>query len=65
VSEAVKEWAKIHREHYYKIGVLGALKARKLGLSGIPTGLEIKMEKALRKYKIRYYTYHNKSMAWV
>jgi hypothetical protein len=65
VSEAVKEWAKIHREHYYKIGILGALKARKLGLSGIPTGLEIKMEKALRKYKIRYYTYHNKSMAWV
>jgi len=54
VSEAVKEWAKTHREHYYKNGILGALKARKMGLSGIPTSLEIKMEKALRKYKIRY-----------
>ena len=54
ISEAVKKWAKTHREHYYKIGILGALKARKMGLSGIPTSLEIKMEKALRKYKIRY-----------
>ncbi|MPZ08172.1 MAG: DUF559 domain-containing protein [Nitrososphaeraceae archaeon] len=54
VSEAVKKWAKLHPEHYYKIGILGALKARRLGLSGIPTGPELKMEKALRKYKIRY-----------
>ena len=54
VSEAVKMWAKTHREHYYKIGILGALKARELGLSGIPTGLEIKMEKELRKHRIRY-----------
>ena len=54
VSEAVKKWAKTHREHYYTIGILGALKARQLGLFGLPTGLEIKMEKALRKYKIRY-----------
>jgi DNA mismatch endonuclease, patch repair protein len=54
VSEGVKKWAKTHPEHYYKMGVLGALKARKLGLSGTPTSLEIKMEKALRKYKIRY-----------
>ena len=38
----------------YKIGILGALKARELGLSGIPNGLEIKMEKALRNNKIRY-----------
>jgi very-short-patch-repair endonuclease len=54
VSEAVKKWAKTHREHYYKIGILGALKARELGLSGIPNGFEIKMEKALRNNKIRY-----------
>jgi DNA mismatch endonuclease, patch repair protein len=54
VSNAVKEWAKTHREHYYKIGILGAMKARKMGLYGISTSLEIKMEKALRKYKIRY-----------
>jgi very-short-patch-repair endonuclease len=54
VSEAAKKWAKLHPEHYPRIGILGALKARKLGLSGLPTGLEIKMEKALRKYKIRY-----------
>jgi hypothetical protein len=49
VSEAVKKWAKTHREHYYKIGILGALKARKMGLSGIPTSLEIKMEKDTQK----------------
>ena len=54
VSEAVKKWAKTHPEHYYRIGTLGALKARKLGLSGTPTGLEIIMEKALRKHKIQY-----------
>ena len=54
VSEAVKKWAKLHPEHYSRIGVLGALKARKMGLSGIPTSLEIRMEKALRKYKIQY-----------
>lgn len=54
VSEAVKIWAKAHPEYYYKIGILGALKARKLGLSLTPTRLEIKMGKALRKYKIRY-----------
>jgi DNA mismatch endonuclease (patch repair protein) len=54
VSEKVMKWAKTHREHYYKIGILGALKARSLGLSGTPTGPEIKMGKALRKYKIRY-----------
>jgi len=54
VSEAVKKWAKEHPEHYYKIGILGAIKARELGLSGTPTGLELKMEKAVRKHKIRY-----------
>jgi very-short-patch-repair endonuclease len=54
VSEAVKKWAKMHPEHYCKIGVLGALKARELGLSGTPTGLELKMEKALQKYDVRY-----------
>jgi DNA mismatch endonuclease, patch repair protein len=54
VSEAAKKWAKTHREHYYKIGILGALKSRSLGLSGTPTGLEMKMEKVLRKYKIRF-----------
>jgi DNA mismatch endonuclease, patch repair protein len=56
VSEGMSSYAKLHPERYYKMGVLGALKARKLGLSGIPTSLEIKMEKALRKYKIRYLT---------
>jgi DNA mismatch endonuclease (patch repair protein) len=54
VSEAVKKWAKLHPEHYSRIGVLGASKARKMGLSGLPTGLEIIMKKALRKHKIRY-----------
>ena len=54
VSEAVKKWAKSHPEHYSRIGVLGALKARKLGLYGVSTSLEAIMEKALRKYKIRY-----------
>jgi DNA mismatch endonuclease, patch repair protein len=59
VSEAVKEWAKTHREHYRKIGVLGALKARKMGLYRIPTGLEIIMKKVLRKHKIRYVAQYN------
>ncbi|MGI0045182.1 MAG: DUF559 domain-containing protein, partial [Nitrososphaeraceae archaeon] len=54
VSDAVKKWAKLHPEHYSRIGVLGALKARKTGLYGVPTSLETIMEKALRKYKIRY-----------
>jgi DNA mismatch endonuclease (patch repair protein) len=59
VAEAVKKWAETHQEHYRKIGVLGALKARKLGLFGLPTGLEIKMVKALRKHKIRYVAQYN------
>lgn len=54
VSEAVKKWAKLNSEHYKKIGALGAKKARKMGLYGMPTGLETTMEKALRKHKIRY-----------
>ena len=54
VSKAVKLWAKLHPEHYRKIGVLGALKARQLGLSGVPTSLEIMMENALKKRKIRH-----------
>ena len=54
VSKAVKLWAKLHPEHYRKIGVLGALKARQLGLSGVPSSLEIMMETALKKRKIRY-----------
>ena len=54
VSEAVKKFAKLHPEHYHEMGVLGALKARKMGLSGIPTSLELKMEIALRKHKIQY-----------
>ena len=54
VSQAVKKWAKSHPEHYSKIGVLGAIKARKLGLSGQPTGLEIRMERALKAHKIWY-----------
>jgi DNA mismatch endonuclease, patch repair protein len=36
------------------MGVLGALKARKMGLYGIATSLETIMKKALRKYKICY-----------
>jgi hypothetical protein len=28
VSDGVKEWAKTHPEHYYRIGILGALKAK-------------------------------------
>ena len=56
VSEAVKKWAKLHPEHYSRIGVLGALKARKMGLYRISTSLETIMEKALRKYKIRYFS---------
>jgi very-short-patch-repair endonuclease len=59
VSEAVKKWAKLHPEHYQKIGVLGALKARKMGLYHIPTGLEIIMKKALRKHRIRYVAQYN------
>jgi G:T-mismatch repair DNA endonuclease (very short patch repair protein) len=62
VSEAVRKWAKLHPEHYSRIGVMGALKARKLGLSGLPTGLEIIMEKALRKHKIRYSSQRRYSM---
>lgn len=54
VAQAVKKWAKSHPEHYSRIGVLGALKAKKMGLYGISTSLEAIMEKALRKYKIRY-----------
>jgi hypothetical protein len=53
VSSAVKEWAKTHREHYYRIGVLGALKARSLGLSGKPTT------------SIKYHTSHNAGTVWV
>jgi DNA mismatch endonuclease (patch repair protein) len=51
VSQAVKKWAALHPEHYKKIGIKGALKARKLGLSGLPTRIE---EAALYKNKIRY-----------
>jgi DNA mismatch endonuclease, patch repair protein len=58
VSEAVKKWAKLHPEHYSRIGVLGALKTRKMGLYGISTNLETIMQKALRKYKIRYISQH-------
>jgi hypothetical protein len=29
VSNAVKEWAKTHREHYYRIGVLGGFESKK------------------------------------
>jgi len=54
VSEAVTKWAKSHPEHYSRIGVLGAIKARKMGLYGISTSLETIMEKALRNYKIQY-----------
>jgi hypothetical protein len=59
VSEAVKKWAKLNPEHYQRIGVLGALKARKLGLYRIPTSLEAIMKKALRRHKIRYVSQYN------
>jgi DNA mismatch endonuclease, patch repair protein len=54
VSQAVKKWAALHPEHYKKIGIKGALKARKLGLSGLPTRIEEAMQIALYKNKIRY-----------
>ena len=54
VSEGVREWARLHPEHYFRMGILGALKARELGLNGIPTNLEIIMEEALKKQNIRY-----------
>jgi DNA mismatch endonuclease (patch repair protein) len=59
VSLAVREWARLHPEHYYKIGILGALKARELGLSGTPTKPEIIMEQALKKQNIRYIPQYN------
>ena len=54
VSEAVKKWAKLHPEHYYRNGILGAAKARELGLSGSPTKIEAIMEEALNKHNIQY-----------
>jgi DNA mismatch endonuclease (patch repair protein) len=54
VSEAVKKWAAEHPEHYKQMGAMGALAARKLGLSGLPTQLEKVMESALKKYGIQY-----------
>jgi DNA mismatch endonuclease, patch repair protein len=59
VSEAVKKWAKTHPEHYYRMGVLGAIKARELGLSGTPTKPEEIMEAALKKENIRYVQQYN------
>lgn len=59
VYEAVKKWAKLHPEHYSKIGVLGALKARKMGFYGISTSIKAIMEKTLRKHKIRYVKQYN------
>jgi DNA mismatch endonuclease (patch repair protein) len=58
VSQAVKKWAELHPEHYKRIGIMGALKARMLGLSGLPTGIEKTMENALNKNNIRYLPQH-------
>lgn len=44
----------MHPEHYKRIGIKGALKARILGLSGLPAGIEKAMENALKKNNIRY-----------
>jgi DNA mismatch endonuclease, patch repair protein len=54
VSLTVREWARLHPEHYSRIGVQGALKARELGLSGTPNKLEIIMEETLKKQNIQY-----------
>ena len=54
VSRAVKKWAELHPEHYVRIGIMGALAARELGLSGLPTGIEKSMQIALDKNNIRY-----------
>jgi DNA mismatch endonuclease (patch repair protein) len=44
----------LHPEHYVRIGIMGALAARKLGLSGLPTRIEKSMQIALDKNNIRY-----------
>jgi G:T-mismatch repair DNA endonuclease (very short patch repair protein) len=54
----VKKWAEWHPEHYKRIGIMGALKARMLGLSGLLTGIEKTMENALNKNNIRYLPQH-------
>lgn len=54
VAEAVKKWAAKHPEHYYRMGTLGAVKTRELGLNGIPTKIELIMEEALKKYDIHH-----------
>jgi DNA mismatch endonuclease (patch repair protein) len=54
VSQAVKIWAAEHPEHYQRMGTMGALAARQLGLFGLPTKLEKYMEDALKKYNIKY-----------
>ncbi len=36
VYQVVKKWTALHPEHYKSMGIKGALKARKLGLSGVP-----------------------------
>ena len=54
VSQALKKWAKLHPEHYVRIGIMGALKARELGLSGLPTRIEKAMQNALDNNNIRY-----------
>ena len=54
VSQAVKIWAAEHPEHYQRMGAMGALAARQLGLFGLPTRLEKYMENALKKYNIKY-----------
>jgi DNA mismatch endonuclease (patch repair protein) len=54
VSQAVKIWAAEHPEHYQRMGTMGALAARQLGLFGLPTRLEKYMEYTLKKYNIKY-----------
>jgi len=54
VSEAVKKYACEHPEHYKRMGIKGALTARRLGLSGLPTKLETIMENGLKRLGIEY-----------
>ena len=54
MSEGVKIWAASHPEHYKKMGIKGALKAREKGLRGLPTKLEKTIENALNINNIRY-----------
>jgi len=54
VSERGKRWIAQHPDEHRKKAVLGALKARQLGLFGLPTTPEKYMEDTLKKQNIKY-----------